>query len=160
MLMSASSNSTCPLSRTCHRLLGRVAGPHVVSLAAEELRERLQNDPVLIEDQKPRLMGRVGLEHVWNPPMFRRINVRCFQASAKQRVDGKPQLDFVDGRPVAAETELWDGVRRSRLRPAHFALDPPETDTTNRAIRGSVRRICLCVSEFPRKSNRMNIALQ
>ncbi len=42
---------------------GRSQRAHVVSLAAQELRKGLQNDPVLIENQNPRLMGRVGLKH-------------------------------------------------------------------------------------------------
>ena len=50
------------------RLLRHVASADVVTLAAEELGQRLQDDAVLIEDENPRLMGRVGLEHLWFPP--------------------------------------------------------------------------------------------
>ena len=44
-------------------IIRRIGGAHVVSLAAKKLRERLQDDAVLVEDQQAGLGGRVGLQH-------------------------------------------------------------------------------------------------
>ena len=69
MLMSASSSSNLAGFELRQRVVGRVGGAHLVPLAAEELGERLEDDPVLVEDQQAGLVGGVGLEHFvsWRP---------------------------------------------------------------------------------------------
>ncbi len=74
-----------------------VAGAEIVTLAAEELGEGLEDDAILVEDEDARLMGRVGLEHDGSSSMFRECNACRFLASAKLGVDGKRQLEFFGG---------------------------------------------------------------